>query len=973
MAQSYYKTTLNALNFSCTAKQCPKHQESVQTGRLAAQNLRTPFARGFNPMGCAQFRTFVYGIAPEPVSPEEFEKAPLIGVILPSPDPTGAQGSAGGCGFSRDVVFESFIHAPHAPKVLRIAIMYLTRGYSFRSVSQGELVNMPVSPAAISHCLPFLREELKQLKPEKLLLCGFEVADTFLQGVQQIATTRRQPGRTTTIDGVTYPVQVTYNPHFVSITPPVLASLREDCDKFFYQHPAQPPGKTILLDTLDAAIEYIDWLEQHDGFCALDYETENLNRKAPNRLGTIQFATDNETGYVIPFEHHETPFDPYELKIIRKRLARLFAQRNRLQGWLIHNAKFEQTRTKVHFGTFIYSAPIYDTQAMAFLQDETRSERKVDIPRGGGIYSLKQLSRDLLGFDGYSKGALEARSEGTLIDMALPELALYGAMDVRITVALFWKLRELARAENYEEQMMRLAKLFYDPATRLIAHVEMSGFKTRLRYVREMAARKGPFELRLEELEGEMKLMQPFKAANAQIAKDKNGGAPRGVMGTPWVLDLAKPDHQRLIFLDIMNLDPVSWSDKTGKPAIDDEFFEAYQDEFREVKLFSQYMETKKMRDAFIVKTLERIDPETGDPDCRLDQRIRSDIHYSRIVTGRWTPVKPNLAQIPRADDEVSEGELAVKKAVKDIFTCDPGHALIQFDYKVNEVRWAAILSQDKTLARIFNEAAEISRQARASGDPEMLKKAELYEDVHKGTASMMFKKTLPDGTVVNVPREEIVKKQRQASKAVTFGLLFQQSAAALANAIGVTTEEAEEYMKIFFGQMVDVEVFIKEMKRLAAQNHFVEAPDGRRRRFWGFRLPDSCPNKRSHTGRNERQAVNAPIQGIASGAAMVGGGASLLDYIEQHGKTWLIQNLVHDSVIVQVPVDEVVEALMLGEEIFVNQAMRRMEEMGVKFNLPLGVDADVGIYWGSLHKHDGTLKEAERLTEVVRQHWAQQ
>jgi DNA polymerase-1 len=958
----FYKTTLSSVQFQCTASQCPKHQESVNVHQLG--KIRVPFSTTYKSYGCAQFRTFVYGIAPEAVSPEDFAQAPLIAVILPSPDPTGAQGAAQGFGFSIDVIFESFLAAPHVPKVLRIAIMYLTRGYSFSSVSQGELINRHVSPAAIAHCLPFLKSELQQLKPDKLLLCGYEVANTFLQGEIQIATNRRQSGLTATIDGMTYPVQVTYNPHFTSVVPPILCSIREDCTKMFYTIPSLPVGTYRILRTLDEVLEFLDGLEQHEGYCALDYETANLNRKATNALGTLQFATSEKEGVVIPYEHHQTPFDPYELRIIRKRLTKLFSQPIKMKGWIIHNAKFEQTRTKAHFGIFIRSAPIYDTQAMAYLQDETRSERKADIPKGGGIYSLKQLSRDLLGFDGYSKGALAARSEGTLIDLDLEELADYGAMDVRVTHALFFKLRELARTENYESQLMRLARLFYDPATRLIAHVEMAGFKTRLKYVRDLASRKGPFETRLEDLESEMKAMGAFKAANDQIACDKNGGAPRGVMGIPWLLDLGKPAHQKLVFFDTMRLEPVSWAEKSGQSAVDDEFFEEYADKHKEVDLFSKWTETKKLRDTFITKTLDRIDPETGDPDCRLDQRIRPDIHYSRLVTGRWAAVKPNLGQIPRADDSgISENELAVKKAVKNIFTVDPGCALIQFDYKVNEVRWAAILSQDRALAKIFNEAAALTHQARLSGDAELIAKAELYEDVHKGTASMMF------GT----PRELVEKKQRQASKTITFGLLFGQGAGALANTLGITSDEAEVLMTKFFAQMREVDLWIKHSHQMAQQNSFVEAPDGRRRRFWGFHLPESCLNRNQHVARNLRQCVNSLVQGIASGSAMVGGGASLLDYIEEKNKPWLIQNLVHDSCIVQVPVEDTVEALMIGEDIFVHQAMKRMEEMGVKFNLPLGVDAEVGVYWGDLSKWGGTQVDAERLAEMVRTHWASQ
>ena len=87
-------------------------------------------------------------------------------------------------------------------------------------------------------------------------------------------------------------------------------------------------------------------------------------------------------------------------------------------------------------------------------------------------------------------------------------------------------------------------------------------------------------------------------------------------------------------------------------------------------------------------------------------------------------------------------------------------------------------------------------------------------------------------------------------------------------------------------------------------------------------------------------------MHNCASDAAMVGGCYSLHEYIETSKRDWKIQNVVHDSCISQVPKHEVAEFLTMSPEFFVKGAMRRMETLGVTFNMPLGIDGEVGIHW---------------------------
>lgn len=957
---------LNVLPFRCGSQHCPKHQD-VLPFKLK-KDVWPEIHDNFNYKGCSEYHTVIFGVSDQARSEVEWNAAPIYGVVLPNPDPTGAQGMGGGFGISRDIIIESFWRVSNVPAI-RIAFFFITRGYSIKPFAyKRELQPKPINPSAISFCTKYLIQDIATVKPEKLLLCGPEVGQIFFSGQFTVPDFRRLLDLTVRVGNDNYDAQVTFNPHICTTNPAYLKIIWDDCRKLFEKPERMRKRSVKILRTLDAVVEYLDFLSSFDGYCAIDYETENLNRTGNNRIATIQFATDADEAMVLPLYHRETPFSPDELQLIFGMLQELFRKKNNLQGWIAHGAKFENTISKLHFGTMLRSAPIFDTQAMFFLLDETRSERKADLPslKGHmGPFTLKLLAKDFLFFYEYDEEVLALREDGALFDLSLDRLADYGGMDAYVTYALFERAIELAIEQDYTEQMFKMCAMYYGPATLLCAHVETTGFKVNLKKARELSANKGPYELLISELTDKMKELPMFQEANRQIAAKKNAGSIKSAWGeVPWVFDFSKPDQQRLAFFSIGGFEPVSWGDKSGEPSVDDVFFKEYRKEYPEVELFAQYAETKKLRDTFVNKIMQRIDPQTGDPDSKKDQRIRPGIQYTKLVTGRWAMTKPNLQQLPRSEEGADEstGKFYVRKSIKDMFTVDPGYGLIQVDYKVNEVRWAAILAQDEVMAGIFQRAAKQLKAALETGNLDDMKLAELMEDIHRNTASEAF----------GVPLAEVVKKQRQAAKTITFGILFGQGIDAIAQAIGSTPEEAEEFQRKFFARMKGIENLIARMKNDAQTKGFVEGPHGRRRRFWSYYLPDSYPGKRKWAARNERQSVNSPIQGVASDAAMVGGAYNFLEYIWDNDKDWKIQNLVHDSCIFQVPMHEVAEAIMILESIFVDKAMEHMTRMGVKFNLPLGIDIEAGhILWGSLEKWKGTREHAEALQQKVVEMWA--
>ena len=239
-----------------------------------------------------------------PCSEDEINAAPLLAVIVPNPDPTGAQGVCVGLGVSKDIIFQELQRAYRKP--LRVAWVPMVRSYNLGKPMRRELTQAKFLPkAAVSFCSNYLKKDLEFLKPDKILMCGAEVAGTLLNQFD-VPTLRRTYGLTYQNEGNAVPVQVTFNPYLAATVPVYIKSLREDCAKLFNPAPVAPKTSYRLLTDIDEVVDYLDFLEMFEDDIGFDVETENLNRKARNNIVTLQFATNNHKGVVVPYHHWQT-------------------------------------------------------------------------------------------------------------------------------------------------------------------------------------------------------------------------------------------------------------------------------------------------------------------------------------------------------------------------------------------------------------------------------------------------------------------------------------------------------------------------------------------------------------------------------------------------------------------------------------------------------------------------------------------
>jgi len=808
----------------------------------------------------------------------------------------------------------------------------------------------------VSNCIGYLVEDINVLKPKLIIVLGNNVKEalfpTETKSLLQLCDVYR--------DFNSIPVRFMPSHLTIVSNPSSQTSWKNQlaaCLTHKVANHDTTHGATYILKNYHEAIDYLDALRCVENDISIDCETLNTNKKYGNKIATIQFSETNNSGIVLPYNHIESPFNPEELEKIRCNLFDLFSKKSKIRSWVGHALKFECNIFKSIIGSPLVSAPMYDTMCGAFLLDENRRERASDFRYG--IYSLKQLAYEYVNWDGYDKGILKERKDGNLFDLPLQDLASYGSMDTYITRRLMHSQIEWAKEQNYDKKLFNLMYYLYSPMILLFSDIEQNGFYADRSNLRKLISKESLLLAGVSQIENEMRGMPEVQRANdiLLLKATKQKVVPLG--NKPWVFDLNKGEHPQTLFFNSCCL-PQGEVGKSGIASVDSSWQEQHKSHPL-VKMFMDWSELKTLYNVFASKLYNRIDPSGTDLDSNIDCRIRPDFNLTKAVTGRIACEKPNLQNIPRADTPA-------KKSVKNIFRASKGKYLIQLDYKANEIRWVGILAQDDLLAKAIWQGKEMMDLYRKEPSEDLLKKVDIYGDIHKQTAAMVFNKII----------EDVTKDERQISKSVVFAILYGSSTKAVANARGKSVEEVEKWFSQFYERFPKIAQWKQQTEKHAKMHSYIEASHGRRRRlpiFDLFRDPYGIYREEKvsseYLGKVNsalRQCVNSPIQGIASDNGMCAA-ALFSKYIRENNKPWTICNAVHDSCVWEVPFNNLEESLDVAEKVFTTDVMEYMANVfNINFNLPLEVDFEIGLEWGNMLKWNFAKDELVDITKKLQE-----
>lgn len=273
------------------------------------------------------------------------------------------------------------------------------------------------------------------------------------------------------------------------------------------------------------------------------------------------------------------------------------------------------------------------------------------------------------------------------------------------------------------------------------------------------------------------------------------------------------------------------------------------------------------------------------------DGRIHSTFHQTITATGRISSTEPNLQNIPI--------RMELGRLIRKVFLPAEGCVFLDADYSQIELRVLAHMSGDQTLIDAYRQA----------------------QDIHRITASQVF----------HIPFEEVTDLQRRNAKAVNFGIVYGISSFGLGEDLGISRQEAAEYIKQYFATYPKIKDFLDQMVEQAKSTGYAVTLYGRRRP-----VPELSSSNFMQRSFGERVAMNSPIQGTAADIikiAMI----RVHDRLASEGLASRLILQVHDELLVEtLETEQERVAAVLSEE------MRHAADLAVT----LEVDMHSGHNW---------------------------
>jgi DNA polymerase I-like protein with 3'-5' exonuclease and polymerase domains len=272
---------------------------------------------------------------------------------------------------------------------------------------------------------------------------------------------------------------------------------------------------------------------------------------------------------------------------------------------------------------------------------------------------------------------------------------------------------------------------------------------------------------------------------------------------------------------------------------------------------------------------IHNINPATG--------KVHPTYNQIGAPTGRFSCSEPNIQGISKAKD------------FRSCFVAADGHKLIIADYSQVELRIAAEISGDQRMINAYQKG----------------------EDLHKLTASLVAGKSIAD----------ITKEERNAAKAVNFGLIYAMGAKTL-------MEYASE----------NYDVIMTEQQAVAFRSKFFSAYQGIAK--WHQSVhPKIIRETRTLGGRRRlwtdtpkiTELLNSPVQGTSADITKK---ALCLLHERLQGSGIKIIGCIHDEIILEAPIAETETAAQI-----LRNSMIEAGQCYLK-NVPILVDVSVADNW---------------------------
>lgn len=300
-----------------------------------------------------------------------------------------------------------------------------------------------------------------------------------------------------------------------------------------------------------------------------------------------------------------------------------------------------------------------------------------------------------------------------------------------------------------------------------------------------------------------------------------------------------------------------------------------------------EYRELAKLKSTYLDALPNQVNPLTG--------RVHTNYNQTGSVTGRIASSEPNLQNIPIRTD--------IGRRVRRGFIAGAGKLLLGVDYSQVELRIVAHIANDEAMLAAFRAG----------------------QDIHATTAAAIY----------GVDIQDVTREQRRHAKAINFGLIYGMSPFGLTRSTDLTLAEAEDFVNTYFQRFPGVKHYLDNVRKQAAEQGFVETLLGRRRYFPGL----ARQTNQNIRNREEREAINAPIQGTAADIMKIAM-LRVPSALDEAGLEARMLLQVHDELVLECPASELHE---------VAELVTKVMENAYTLKIPLVTEARFGRNWGSM------------------------
>lgn len=295
---------------------------------------------------------------------------------------------------------------------------------------------------------------------------------------------------------------------------------------------------------------------------------------------------------------------------------------------------------------------------------------------------------------------------------------------------------------------------------------------------------------------------------------------------------------------------------------------------------FLRYRHLGKILGSTLESLISHIHPKTG--------RIHSVYHQIASSSGRFACSDPNIQQVPR--------DPKVRRCLR----AQPGYRFIVADYSQVELRVAAGFAKDPIMLKAYREG----------------------RDLHKLTAAITMGKS----------EEEVEKGERQAAKAINFGLIYAMGArglqASAKSSYGVEMDmnQAELFRRRYFENYSGIRDWQQNLERQTRRLGYVRTAAGRIRSYQGVEM-------------RVTEVYNIPVQGTAA-EGLKSAMFIFYDRILEAGYDAAVVATIHDEIIVEVK---------QGQEDEVKTILEKAMVDGIAWlvpGVPFEAEAAIGDSW---------------------------